>query len=95
MRRLAETKHVLETNDRQVVRAAALEHLGILMQQRTIIHEDVVAGRLVPVLTEWGLQRVIICGRSCGAIFLDYTRDAKQASWFVHRPSTRGGNWFS
>ena len=51
MRRLAETKGVLETNDSQVERAAALEHLGILMQPMTIIHEAVVAGRLVPVLT--------------------------------------------
>ena len=60
MRRLAETKRVLETNDSQVVRGAALKHLGILMQLTYIIHEDVVAGRLVPVLTEWGLQRVTI-----------------------------------
>ena len=60
MRRLAETKRLLETNDSYGVRAAAPEHLGILMQPMTIIHEDVVAGRRVPVLTEWGLQRVTI-----------------------------------
>lgn len=51
---------VLEANDGQVVRAAALKHLGILMQPMYIIHEDVVAGRLVPVLTEWELQRLTI-----------------------------------
>ncbi len=51
MRRLAETKRVLETNDSQMVRAAALKRLGILMQPMTITHEAVVAGRLVPVLT--------------------------------------------
>ena len=51
---------LLEANDGQVVRAAALKHLGILMQPMYIIHEDVVAGRLVPVLTEWELQRLTI-----------------------------------
>jgi DNA-binding transcriptional LysR family regulator len=51
---------VLEANDGQIVRAAALKHLGILMQPMYIIHEDVVAGRLVPLLTEWELQRLTI-----------------------------------
>ena len=51
---------VLEANDGQVVRAAALKHLGILLQPMYIIHEDVVAGRLVPLLTDWGLQRLTI-----------------------------------
>jgi DNA-binding transcriptional LysR family regulator len=51
---------LLEANDGQIVRAAALKHLGILMQPMYIIHEDVVAGRLVPVLTEWELQRLTI-----------------------------------
>jgi DNA-binding transcriptional LysR family regulator len=49
---------VLEANDGQVVRAAALRHLGILLQPMYIIHDDVVAGRLVPVLTEWELSRL-------------------------------------
>lgn len=48
----------LEANDGQVVRAAALRHLGILLQPMYIIHDDVVAGRLVPVLTEWELSRL-------------------------------------
>ena len=51
---------VLEANDGQVVRAAALKHLGILMQPLYIIHEDVIAGRLVPLLGEWELQRLTI-----------------------------------
>ncbi len=51
---------VLEANDGQVVRAAALKHLGILLQPMYIIHEDVIAGRLVPVLGEWELQRLTI-----------------------------------
>ena len=51
---------VLEANDGQIVRAAALRHLGILMQPLYIIHEDVVAGRLVPLLRDWELQRLTI-----------------------------------
>ena len=51
---------VLEANDGQIIRAAALKHLGILLQPMYIIHEDVVAGRLVPVLREWELPRLTI-----------------------------------
>ena len=51
---------VLEANDGQIVRAAALKHLGILLQPMYIIHGDVIAGRLVPLLTEWELQRLTI-----------------------------------
>lgn len=50
----------LEANDGQVIRAAALKHLGILIQPMYIVHEDVVAGRLVPVLQEWELARLVI-----------------------------------
>ena len=51
---------VLEANDGQVIRAAALKHLGILIQPMYILHEDVVAGRLVPLLQEWELPRLTI-----------------------------------
>ncbi len=51
---------VLEANDGQIVRAAALNHLGILMQPMYILHEDVLAGRLLPLLTDWELQRLTI-----------------------------------
>jgi DNA-binding transcriptional LysR family regulator len=51
---------VLEANDGPVIRAAAIKHLGILLQPMYIIHDDVVAGRLVPVLSEWELQRLTI-----------------------------------
>ena len=51
---------LLEANDGQVPRAAALKHLGILVQPMYIVHEDVVAGRLVPVLREWELPRLTI-----------------------------------
>ena len=48
------------SNDGQVIRAAALKHHGILIQPMYIVHEDVVAGRLVPVLQEWELARLVI-----------------------------------
>ena len=51
---------VLEANDGQVIRAAALNHLGILLQPMYIIHDDVVAGRLVPLLRDWELPRLTI-----------------------------------
>jgi DNA-binding transcriptional LysR family regulator len=51
---------LLEANDGQVIRAAALKHLGILIQPVYIIHEDIVGGRLVPVLQEWELSRLVM-----------------------------------
>lgn len=51
---------VLESNDGQVLRAAALNGLGILIQPSYIIYDDIVAGRLVPVLTDWDLPRLQI-----------------------------------
>lgn len=48
-------KSLLESNDGQILRAAALEGLGILIQPNYIIYDDVVSGRLVPVLDEWDL----------------------------------------
>jgi DNA-binding transcriptional LysR family regulator len=53
-------KGLLESNDGQVLRAAALDGLGILVQPTYIVYEDIVAGRLVPVLDEWDLPRLTI-----------------------------------
>ncbi|TBU90932.1 LysR family transcriptional regulator [Phytopseudomonas dryadis] len=50
----------LETNDGQIVRAAALAGAGILVQPKYIIHDDLVAGRLLPVLDDWDLPRLTI-----------------------------------
>lgn len=49
---------LLEANDGQVIRAAALKHLGILVQPTYIVHDDIVGGRLVPLLTDWELPRL-------------------------------------
>lgn len=58
--RIIKVQSLLESNDGQVIRAAALEGLGILIQPNYIIYDDVVAGRLVPVLDEWDLPRLSI-----------------------------------
>ncbi|MBF8643991.1 LysR family transcriptional regulator [Pseudomonas pudica] len=50
----------LETNDGQIVRAAALAGAGILVQPTYIVYEDLIAGRLIPVLDDWDLPRLTI-----------------------------------
>lgn len=49
---------VLEANDGQVLRHAALNGMGILVQPKYIVYDDIVAGRLVPVLDDWDLPRL-------------------------------------
>lgn len=50
----------LESNDGQIVRAAALAGAGILVQPKYIIYDDLVAGRLIPVLDDWHLPQLTI-----------------------------------
>ena len=49
---------LLSANDGQIVRAAALDGLGILAQPAYIIYDDLKAGRLVRVLEDWDLPRL-------------------------------------
>ncbi len=51
---------MLESNEGQVLRAAALKGMGILVQPKYIVHDDLVAGRLTPVLDDWDLPRLHI-----------------------------------
>lgn len=51
---------LLETNDGQIVRTAALDGMGILIQPVYIVYDDIVAGRLVPVLDDWDLPHLTI-----------------------------------
>ncbi|MGH8832422.1 MAG: LysR family transcriptional regulator [Polaromonas sp.] len=51
---------LLESNDGQILRAAALDGLGILIQPTYILYDDIVAGRLVPVLDDWDLPRLTV-----------------------------------
>ena len=50
----------LDANEGQVIRAAALAGHGILIQPQYIIHDDIVAGRLMPVLRDWELPQLTI-----------------------------------
>ncbi|NMX60625.1 LysR family transcriptional regulator [Pseudomonas sp. WS 5059] len=50
----------LESNDGYLLRSLALQGLGILAQPTYVIHDDIVAGRLVPVLCDWHLPRLEI-----------------------------------
>jgi DNA-binding transcriptional LysR family regulator len=49
---------LLESNDGQVLRRCGLLGMGIVVQPNYVIHEDLCAGRLVPLLGEWQLPRV-------------------------------------
>lgn len=51
-------KPLVESNDGQILRVAALDNMGILVQPKYIIYDDLKAGRLVPVLDEWDLPRL-------------------------------------
>jgi DNA-binding transcriptional LysR family regulator len=49
---------ILESNEGQVICKAGLNGLGIVIQPVYIIHDDVVAGRLIPILDDWELPRL-------------------------------------
>jgi DNA-binding transcriptional LysR family regulator len=51
---------LLESNEGQVICKAGLGGLGIVIQPVYIIHDDVVAGRLVPLMEDWDLPRLKI-----------------------------------
>jgi DNA-binding transcriptional LysR family regulator len=51
-------KGFLSANGGQIIRAAALNGLGILVQPTYIIYDDLVAGRLVRILDDWDLPRL-------------------------------------
>lgn len=51
---------LLESNDGQVLRHAALAGMGILVQPKYIVYDDLLAGTLVPVLDDWELPRLTI-----------------------------------
>lgn len=49
------TKPMLEANDGQVLRVAGVQGLGIMVQPMYVIYDDLVADRLIPVMTDWKL----------------------------------------
>jgi DNA-binding transcriptional LysR family regulator len=51
---------MLDSNEGQVICAAGLAGLGLVIQPLYIIYDEIVAGRLVPVLTDWELPPLTI-----------------------------------
>jgi len=51
---------LLMSNDGQVLRHGALAGLGIVVQPKYVLFDDIAAGRLVPVLDDWDLPRLTI-----------------------------------
>ncbi|QCP52050.1 LysR family transcriptional regulator [Trinickia violacea] len=51
---------VLESNEGQVICAAGRAGLGIVVQPLYIVHDDIVAGRLIPLLDDWELPPLTI-----------------------------------
>lgn len=61
----AETRTVkisglLESNEGQVICKAGLSGMGIVIQPVYIVHDDIVAGRLIPIVDDWDLPRLKI-----------------------------------
>lgn len=53
-------QQLLEANDGQILRAAALDGLGILVQPAYIVHDDIEAGHLVRIMADWELPVLAI-----------------------------------
>lgn len=58
--KMVNVKGLLESNDGQVLRAAALDGLGIIVQPKYILYDDLVAGRLISVLDDWDMPQLNI-----------------------------------
>lgn len=54
------TSPLLDANDGQIARTAALAGMGILAQPIYVIYDDLIAGRLVPVMLDWRLPEMFI-----------------------------------
>jgi len=48
----------LRTNDGQIVRKAALDHMGIFVQPKYIVYDDIQNGLFTPVVEDWHLPRL-------------------------------------
>jgi DNA-binding transcriptional LysR family regulator len=55
-----EAAGLLESNDGQILRAAALNGLGVIVQPTYIVQDDLMQGRFVPVLDDWDLPHLMI-----------------------------------
>jgi DNA-binding transcriptional LysR family regulator len=57
---LVRVQGILTSNDGQILRVAALNGMGILVQPSYIVYDDIVSGLLVPILNDWDLPRLQI-----------------------------------
>lgn len=55
---VAKIKPLLAANDGQILRRAALDGMGILVQPKYIVYDDIAEGLLVPVLNDWELPHL-------------------------------------
>ena len=53
-------KALLDSNDGQILVKAGLDGMGIVVQPKYIVCDEIESGRLVPVLDEWDLPRLTI-----------------------------------
>mgnify|MGYP003575160190 CR=1 FL=1 len=53
-------RSLLDANDGQIVVRAALDGMGILVQPKYIIYDEIAQGALVPILDDWDLPRLTI-----------------------------------
>lgn len=56
----ATTSPLLEANDGQIARVAAVAGLGILAQPIYVIYDELLEGRLIPVMLDWKLPEMLI-----------------------------------
>ncbi|MEQ6439331.1 LysR family transcriptional regulator [Pseudomonas aeruginosa] len=81
------TKPAFESNDGYLLRAAALQHMGVLAQPVYVIHDDLVTGRLTTVLSDWELPlleiNLVYTSRSHlpakTRVFIDFLRQEFQS----------------
>lgn len=57
---LIKVRSSLQANDGQILREAALNGSGILVQIASLIYDDIEAGLLTPIMNEWDLPRLTI-----------------------------------
>lgn len=54
------TAPIIEANDGQIAKTAAVAGAGILAQPIYVIYDELIAGRLVPIMTDWTLPEMFI-----------------------------------
>ena len=53
-------KSALKANDGMILKSAALDGLGILIQASSLIYDDIESGALIPIMSQWQLPKFSI-----------------------------------